>query len=608
MYQSAVFCVGSKKGYRCAMRFLPICLILCFLLRSTLTGNAQMLDFQLRILPLDADSTFLKQRIKFTADHSDSVSIATTLRQVIQQLHKQAYLEASVDTLTRVGNIFVALLHLGKQYQWLNLQTKGVESTFLNLSGYRERLYSNKPLAVYQLQQLQDELLKSAENNGYPFAQVGIDSIRILQEKVWANLYLKKGQFVAIEKLEIEGSLRLSEAYLAHYLGIKAGSPYNHAQILRLRQRLRELPFANLVKDPLVNFAEDRARLKLFLDKRRASRFDFLIGVLPNSRQVGRLLVTGSFTGEFYNQLGKGERVFAQFEALRPQTQELNLQFNYPYLLNLPFGIDTKFNLYKRDTTYLDVEIDFGLQYLLEGGNYLKVFWNKRNSNLLNIDSTLLDNPLQLPPDLDVSYGNFGIEYAFQRLDYRNNPRRGWNLQLRGAAGTRQIKKNNRVEALSAQRLYDSLDLRTFQYRLSFRAERFFPIRSRSTLKIGMQGAYILSENPIYRNEQYRIGGNQLLRGFDEELIFATNYTVGTLEYRLLIGQNSYLYVFGDYAYVEDLNTQQKQRDFPLGFGSGITFETRAGLFGVNLAFGTRQGVPLDFSAPKVHFGYVSLF
>ena len=575
---------------------------------SNLPGNAQNAAFQLRLLPLDADSTFLKQKIKFANTYSDSISVVEALGQMMRELHSQAYLEASVDTLARVGDVFVAILHLGKQYQWLNLQTKGVESAFLSSSSYRGRLYRDKPFKVAQLQQLQEELLNKAENNGYPFAQVGIDSIRFLHEKVFANLYLNKGRFVVIEKLEIEGSLRLSGAYLSNYLGIKPGSPYDRAQILRLRQRLQELPFASLVKDPLINFAGDRARLKLFLDKRRASRFDFLIGVLPNSSQVGRMLITGSFTGEFYNQLGKGERVFAQFEALRPQTQELNLQFNYPYLLNLPFGIDTKFNLYKRDSTYLDVEIDFGLQYLLEGGNYFKIFWNKRNSNLLNIDSTLLDNPLRLPPNLDVSYGNFGIEYAFQRLDYRYNPRRGWNLQFRGAAGTRQIKENSRVEALRAENLYDSLDLRTFQYRLSFRADRFFPIRNRSTLKIGLQGAYILSENPIYQNEQYRIGGNQLLRGFDEEFIFATNYTVGTLEYRLLIGQNSYLYVFGDYAYVEDLNTQQSQRDFPFGFGSGITFETRAGLFGVNLAFGSQQNTPIDFSAPKVHFGYVSLF
>jgi hypothetical protein len=48
--------------------------------------------------------------------------------------------------------------------------------------------------------------------------------------------------------------------------------------------------------------------------------------------------------------------------------------------------------------------------------------------------------------------------------------------------------------------------------------------------------------------------------------------------------------------------------DWPYGFGAGISFETSAGVFGVSLAYGKQLGNPIDFSAPKVHFGYVSLF
>lgn len=573
-------------------------------------SHAQNANVQLRLLPLDADAAFLDKNLKFKTEHADSAAVFTELRNVVQQLQNQAYLEASVDTVSRVSNTFVALLHVGKPYQWTTLANGNVEAAFLDESGFRQKLYQHKPLAPEQLQRLLENLLASAENNGYPFARVWLDSLHFDGEQVSAKLMMEKNQLVLFEGIEVasQDSLKISESYLSNYLGIKAGTPYDRSQILKIRRRLRELPFLQVSRDPIVGFANDRATVKLFLEKRRASRFDFLIGVLPNSAQVGRLLVTGSFDGELYNQFGRGERIFAEFEALRPQTQELNLQFNYPYVLNLPFGVDTKFNLYKRDSTYLDVEADVGIQYLFEGGNYLKAFWNNRTSNLLNVDSTLLDNARRLPPTLDVRYGNFGLEYNFQNLDYRFNPRRGWNLLLRGAAGVKEIRRNNRVEDLESESFYDSLELRSFQYRVSFYAERFLPVFNRSTIKLGVQGAYILSDEPIYLNEQHRIGGNSLLRGFDEEFIFATHYTVGTLEYRLLIGQNSYLYTFLDYARVEDVTVEKRDRFNPYGFGAGITFETRAGLFGVSLAYGTRQGEPIDFGAPKVHFGYVSLF
>lgn len=596
--------------YKILYQILIISLISAWLVEPS---NAQARRVTLRLLPLDAEVNDLQKIIKFETTFTDSLTVVNELHHVLQQLHNRAYLEASVDTLIRLDSVFAAILHIGKPYEIKALNTENVDNVLLNESGFREKLFKKKPLVSSQLIQLQENILSAAENNGYPFAQVRLDSFSFDNQGVTAKLFLEKNQLVLLDSMIVEGDLKLSNIFLSNYLGIKLGAPYDRSRILRIRQRLRELTFLNVIKDPVVSFASNRAALKLFLEKRRASRFDFLIGVLPNSQQTGKMLITGSFTGELYNQFGRGERIFAEFEALRPQTQELNLQFNYPYLLNLPFGIDAKFNLYKRDTTYLDVETDFGVQYLLEGGNYLKAFWNNRTSNLLSVDS-ILNNVQRLPPQLDVSYGNFGLEYAFQQLDYRYNPRRGWNLLVRGAAGVKQIRRNNRLEA-SNENLYDSLELRSFQYRAAFKLEKFIPVFSKSTIKISSQGAYIFSKEPIYLNEQYRIGGNRLLRGFDEEFIFATSYTLGTLEYRLLIGQNSYLYLFGDYGYVEDVTVTNRDYFQPFGFGAGITFETKAGLFGVSLAFGgirkaqgTLMDQPIDFGAPKVHFGYISLF
>ena len=74
--------------------------------------------------------------------------------------------------------------------------------------------------------------------------------------------------------------------------------------------------------------------------------------------------------------------------------------------------------------------------------------------------------------------------------------------------------------------------------------------------------------------------------------------------------KGSFLYIFFDYAYIDakTANVTENTIDFPLGFGAGISFETRAGIFGISLAYGRQQGNPLDFGSPKVHFGYISLF
>ncbi len=571
-------------------------------------------QYRLTLIPADTTAAFLESHLgDIPRAFADSQAVLGFFAKEIAALHKDAYLEASVDSLLLRDSFFHAYLHLGPQYEWVALHTDSIPELFLNATGYRERLYRNKPFRYTQLRKLQEQLLDFAENHGYPFAETWLDSIQVGEGMASARLRLERGPLILVKSLEVEGDVQLSKSYLSSYLGIREGMPYENEKILRIRNRIRELPFLKLDKDPIVTFIGERAVVNLLLSRKSASRFDFVIGLLPQDAS-GRaannrnFLVTGSFEGELQSQFGLGERIYASFEQLRPETQELELEFEYPYVLGLPFGADLQFALYKRDTTFLDLESDVGIQYLFEGGNYLKAFWNNRSSSLLTVNEGQLERQGELPENLDVRNAYFGLEYALQRLDYRFNPRKGWAAFLRAGAGIKRIERNNRIVELGYGELYDSLTLRSFQYKASAQLEGFLPLFSRSTLMGRLRAATIIADEPVFFNEQYRIGGNRILRGFDEESIFATNYGIATLEYRLLIGQNSYLYAFGDYAYVEDRTNIKDVVDYPYGFGAGITFETGVGLFGVSLAYGKQLDNPIDFSAPKVHFGYVSLF
>ncbi len=579
----------------------------------TLACGSASAQYQLRWVPVDTSEAFVQERLDGPAVFTDSLAAVQAIRQQLQELHNSSFLEASVDRLQARDSTLFAFLRLGPAYEWIRLENGNVPPQMLDASGFRGRLYRSRPFRMDKLRKLQENLLEYTENHGYPFAEVWLDSIRLRRGKLQAQLFLDRGPLILVKAVEVVGDANINQAYLENYLGIAEGQPFNNQKLLRVRNRIRELPFLELGSDPIVNFVGEKATIKLPLSKKRASRFDFVLGVLPQNaagRQTNNrsVLITGSFKGELQNQFGRGERIYASFEQLRPETQELELEFNYPYPLGLPFGIDFSFDLYKRDTSYLDLESDLGLQYLFEGGNYLKAFWNNRSSTLLTVDEDRLQSQERLPENLDVSNAYFGLEYAMQQLDYRFNPRRGWRVFLRGGAGLKRIERNNRILELGYGELYDTLTLRSFQYKLSTQLEGYLPLFRSSTLMGRLRGGAIFSEGSVFFNEQFRIGGNQILRGFDEESIFATRYGLATLEYRLLIGQNSYLYAFGDYAYVEDETAVQDVTDWPYGFGAGITFETSVGLFGVSLAYGKRLDNPIDFSAPKVHFGYVSLF
>jgi outer membrane protein assembly factor BamA len=587
--------------------------LVSFFLMCGIWPGALYAQYQLAIITEAEDSLLIDKLLSPERRFRDSLAVTTFLSEQLNTLHLNAYLEASVDSISYQDTIVGAHLHLGPLYKWLSLRTTNIPPYILDAIGYRARGYNNKPVNMVKLLELQEELLVYAENHGYPFARVGLDSIQLGYGQGTASLMLDKGPLILIRQIDIEGDAKISDNYIKLYLGIEEGAVYDNSKILRIRNRIRELPFLSLSKDPGITFIGDQANILLLLNKKKASRFDFVVGVLPqnaNGRSLNNrnFLITGTFTGEFQNQFGLGERIFASFEQLRPETQELEVEFNYPYVLGLPLGGDFDFQLYKRDTSYLDLETDIGVRYIFDGGSYLKAFWNNRSSTLLNVDESALEQAGQLPENLDVRNATFGLEYVRQKLDYRFNPRRGWRLLLRGGAGIKRIARNNQIEELGYGELYDTVSLRSFQYQLRTGVEAYWPVFKNSTIKTSFTGGSIIAEQDIFFNEQFRIGGNRLLRGFDEESVFATHYAIATLEYRLLIGQNSYLYTFLDYARVDNKTTVVDTVDYPYGFGAGLTFETKVGLFGVSLAYGKQLDNPLDFSAPKVHFGYVSLF
>lgn len=540
---------------------------------------------------------------------------------LIRLLQENTYLGASLDSFQRLdARNARARLFLGPPMYWVALRPlPGEADAWLDAAGFREQLFRDRPLRYDVYLRLRQKILEQAENNGYPFAALYLDSIAVAPDGgVSAVLRVQRNRYFTLKPLRVVGDLRLPGGYLSNYLGLRPGAPYNRTRVLRARDRLRELPFVEATGNPTVSFAGDQATVNLFLQKKRAGRFDFIIGLLPQPNDPdGGLLLTGSLNAGFQNALNLGERLSVEFERLRPETQKLDAYAAFPYAFGLPFGAEARLGVFRRDSSWVDAQSQLGVQYFLEGSDFVSFFWENKSSNLQTIDTAAVIASRRLPAVLDLRQNGFGLETGLTRLDYRFNPRRGWALSLRGVAGFNTVRRNPTIEDLrdpddpgfSFAGLYDSVAVRVARFRLDGRAEYYLPLARRATVKIGLRGGGIFSERPVFVNEQYRLGGNKLLRGFDEESLFATRFVVATAELRLLLAQNSFLAAFTDYGYVENLTDRNRVFLRPWGIGAGLNFETSLGVFGINMAFGRRDaGQAIDWRAAKFHLGYVSLF
>lgn len=545
------------------------------------------------------DPSLLK-KIPFKKSFSSKMERDKELQNVLFACYENAYLTAYYDSVFLDSLSAKAYLNFGAQYKWAHLKRGNVDEGVLSEIGFREKIYSNKPVYFKSVKSVQEKLITYYENNGYPFASVKLDSVVISGESLEAQLRITKNEKEIIDSVVMKGNAKIATVYIYNYLGIKPGDLYNESQLQKINTRLAELPFVRSVKPAQVTFSNKFNKLILNLEKRRASQFDGIVGILPDNK-TGKVLFTGDVRLKLQNGLGRGELIDMNWRRLQTQTQDLKLRVVYPFIFRSPFGVDYNFKLYKKDTTFLDVNQNVGLQYLLIGGNYLKIFYTNKSSTLLSTKG--LENYTVLPTNADVRTNMYGIGYKYEKLDYRLNPRKGLTLLINASAGTKNIKKNANLNPV----VYDNLKLKSALYNGDLEASVFIPIRERSTVKVGVQSAFLYGET-TFQNELFRIGGLKTIRGFDEESIYVSSFTIMSLEYRFILEQNSYLYLFGDGAWYENNQATNYINDTPIGFGAGISFETKAGIFSINYALGKQFDNPIELRAGKIHFGIVNYF
>jgi hypothetical protein len=340
-----------------------------------------------------------------------------------------------------------------------------------------------------------------------------------------------------------------------------------------------------------------------------------LIGFLPNNDITAKkkLLITGELNVLLRNALGAGETIGLNWQQLQQQSPRLNILFEHPFVFRSPFGVKFTFDMFRKDTTFLNINMRLGAVYHVGASQSATVFIQRLQTIVNGVNASLVQQTKRLPAEADVSSNNLGITYDFNNTDYRFNPRKGYEFSVTASAGTKSLKKNSLIlelkdplnPAFKYASLYDTIKLKTYQFRINGVAARYFPLGSQSTLKTAINAGVYQSGN-IFRNELFQIGGYRLLRGFDEESQYLSHYAVGTMEYRYLIGQNSAFFAFADGGWGKA--SQYKATHTYFGTGLGLSFETKAGIFNIVYALGKRDDTNFNLRQSKIHLGYTNYF
>ena len=564
-----------------------------------------------------ADTIDVTASLGLQASFDDKGACSQYIFQLPQLLQKKGFVTASVDTVQMDSTVADVLVFLGKQYRWAKLNISSIPPGLLAATGYRDKNFQQQPMDFMAVQQLQQRLLDKLENTGYPFASIYLDSFELQAEGVSAVLKLDRGPLYKIDSIRVYGDVKISNRFLQRYLEIADGSIYQKQKLLNISPRLLQLPYLTEEQKWNMSFLGTGSIVNLYLKEKKSSQINGLLGFLPTTDQTGasKLLVTGDFNLNLKNGFGLGEALSIVFQQIQVKSPRLQMGYQQPFLLGSPLGVDFSFDGFKKDTSFLNINLQLGVLYSFGGNKSGKIFYQQIISILLDVDTNAIRFNKRLPDQIDQTTSNIGIEYEWFNTDYRFNPRKGTDLKLTGSAGIRRIRPNSNISNIkdpsnpgfNFQSLYDSLGTKAYTFRLKGNLARFFKTGKQTTLKTAVNVGLVQSPR-IFRNELFQIGGFRMLRGFDEESIFASAYAVVTAEYRILIGLNSYIYAFTDGAWVRNNSQFANTTNTFLGTGLGLAFETKAGIFNIAFAAGKRNDLSFNLRQSKIHFGYVNFF
>ena len=434
------------------------------------------------------------------------------------------------------------------------------------------------------------------EDSGYPFASVKINSIYFYSDsstkKNYADIFLNidKGIKGIINRIEITGNDKTKDKVILRELGLNIGDEYNQKIIDAIPAKLNKLNFFEHIEIPAYYINnKNEGILKISVKEKVTNNFDGIIGYVPSSGKE-----KGYFTGfinlGFRNLFGTGRAALIRWQRENQNTQELELKYSEPWIFNYPFNLSGSIFQRIQDSTYIQRNYEGILEYLATSEISASI--------LINSQSTIpIERKNKIFTVFNSSSITAGMNFKIDTRDDYYSTRKGI---LFSNSYKYTFKKINGPKEFFSEKTKTELELQRLEIDFEFFKELFS--NQVAALKVH---ARQLKGSDIEISDLYLLGGANSLRGYREKQFSGTRILWSNIEYRFLLSNKTYAFLFFDTGYISrDYTNENLSGEFKIGYGFGLNVETGIGILGVSFALAKGD----SFSQGKIHFGLISGF
>lgn len=543
--------------------------------------HAQELQLEIRA-EKDLTSAF-KDSLNFIQSFKDFNSLKAEADSLQSRMNRLGYIDAELLTLQKAGDsLFTAEYLLGRKFNYLKVYFGNGDFSkrqLLQLSGIVKDSFfvlpfSESETALRRLNQIQSE-------KGNAFGRLQLQNIRKKGDTLTATLKREDGSRRLIDSIAIRGYEKFPVSFIRYYAGIKKGMPFDRQLITEQAGILNSLGFVNSLKPPEVLFREESTTVFFYLEKRNNNLFDGILG-FATDEESGNIQFNGYLNLELNNNLNFGEQLLINYKADGNEQQNFRTRVRLPYLFKSPVGAELELRIFKRDSTFSTTDQSIKVNYQLNPRTTVYAGYKANES------SNLLDDAIA-----GIAVDDYTGSFFLGGLGYvRNQDDLLWPqktaVTIDGEFGSRE--RDSLTEG---------------QTRLFLNAAHIIELNYNNAVFLRNTTGALLSDSYL-TNELFRFGGINSIRGFNENSIDASLYSVLNTEYRYRFNQGFYMHSIVDLGYFENKIFDQKERLYSFGIGLGIL--TKAGVLKFNFANGISEDQDFKFSNTKIHLSLTSRF
>ncbi|NQV17763.1 MAG: BamA/TamA family outer membrane protein [Armatimonadetes bacterium] len=449
-----------------------------------------------------------------------------------------------------------------------------IDSIFLTGNRYfsKRKLFENlstKNLSLIDISSFLQNILEIYLLNGFLFADVKLDSLKISDSDLNAFISIDEGKSCHFEEYFFEGNKTTKDETLLKLSQIE--------NVKNVTPELLNLAEENIRKQDYIlncNIIPINDRQLVFqIEEDRMTLFSAILGF--DNSQINENKLTGFINLDFLNLFGTGRALSLFWQRLSAERSLIELQYHETGFKSYPINGDFLISREEVDSTYVKTVFETEIYYydlINKYGIYLGVddiFPGSRRPKIIQKNS----------------YKKIGVFWEYNNLDNFYNPQKGKSYYLKYYNILNKLEGENQSK--------NAIEISWQDYQ---------KIMSKFVLAFSLN-AKVIENKKLTDFDFFNLGGSKNLRGFNENQFYGYRIGWTNLEIRYILSRKSRAFVFTDYGYAEN-----KEYRFGklFGFGFGLRIETRLGMLGIDYGFGYSNGKLRNPVDGIIHFGIES--